>query len=118
MAAHDIEHLGQDGIAKRIEYMIAVFPIQHQLAAAKDRKVLRKIRLLDAEPLLNGSGGEFSDTKNLDDRDAGRMRERLKDARLVRPQGVLHIFRIFELSNIRKSLLLPLGVAVLNRARQ
>src|ERR1039458_9250882 len=65
--------------------------------------MLRKVGLLDAEPLLDGSRGDFAVPQRLHDRGAGGMRERLKDARLIFPQHVLHNIRIFAFSNIRNS---------------
>ena len=83
--AHDVQEFDQDGVSKRVENLVSVFSVHHELPAAQNRQVLREVRLFDSQPFLNGAAGKLPVSQDLDDGDTGRMRERLKDTRFVRP---------------------------------
>ena len=56
IAPQDVEHLKQHGVAQRIKNLIPFFAVHDDLSASQHRQMLRKVGLLDADPLLDGSG--------------------------------------------------------------
>ena len=90
VAAHEVEDFGDDAVAEGVEHLVAFLAIDDDLAVAQRRQVLREVGLLDSQPFLDSSGGEFGIAKDLDDGDAGGVRKRLKDARLVCSELVQH----------------------------
>jgi hypothetical protein len=101
--AHDVEEFYQNGVAEGVEDVVSVFPVQHELPAAQNGQMLRKVRLFQTEPLLKDPAGKLPFSQNLDNGDASRMGQRLKDIRLISPQRIVHTISIFAPSNIRNS---------------
>src|SRR5512140_1976184 len=88
---HEVEHLDQDRIPNGIKNLIAHLAIAEDLPVPQNGEVLRNVRLFDAEPFLQSTGGKLAVAKQFDDGDSRRMRQCLEDAGFVRPQEVLHL---------------------------
>ena len=82
VGAHQIQNLDDDGVANRIEDLIAGLAIGNKLLGPQHRQVLRDIGLLHAELLDQRSGREFSRAEEFQNGDSGRMSKRLKDVGL------------------------------------
>lgn len=71
IAPHDVQNLQQDRIPERVKNLVAVFSIHHDLPAAQNRQVLRKVRLFDAESFLYGAGGNLAFSQHFHNRNSG-----------------------------------------------
>src|SRR5665811_270112 len=83
--AHDVEYLAEHRIRQGVENLVGVLPIDYDLAAAQDGEMLGEVGLFNPEPGLQGAGGKRAVAKDLDDGNAGGMRQGLKDTCLIRP---------------------------------
>ena len=63
--------------------------------------MLRQVRLFNGELFLDSAGRKFAVAKDFQDGYTGGVCKGLKNAGLIGPQLVLHVFSIFYLSNIR-----------------
>src|SRR5262249_19692955 len=90
IAAHQIKHVDQEGIAEGVEDLIALFAVHNDLLGAQYCQMLRDVSLLPAKTLKERSCRDFSLPEHLYDSDARRMRQRLEDVRLKSPQSILH----------------------------
>jgi len=83
--AEGFEDVSDQRVAETVENLVAVFAGFNEVLAAQDGQVLRGIRLFDAKPFAKAADGLFAVAKDLQDAYAGRVRERLKDARFESP---------------------------------
>ena len=97
---HQVQHFDKNLVAERIENLVTLLSAVNDLPAAQDRQMLRNVRLLYAEPFLDGAGWQFTLAQDLQYGDTSRMRESLKDTGLVFLQHVLHKAIIFDCSNM------------------
>jgi len=58
--AHHVEDLDQRLVAQGVENLIAFLAVGDDLPAAQNCKMLRKVGLLDAQPLLDGARGDLA----------------------------------------------------------
>src|SRR5437660_126959 len=67
VSPHDVQHFDQHAVAQRVENLVSFFSVHNDLPASQYGQVLRKIRLLDPDFLLNRARRQFSVSENLDD---------------------------------------------------
>ncbi len=85
-----VEDLEEDGIADGVVDLIAHLAMAEDLAASEDGQMLRQVGLFDVQGVLEAPCGEFTLPEGLDDRDTGRVGERLKDVGFELSNGVWH----------------------------
>ena len=97
--AHQTQDLDDERVSNGIEHLIARLAIQNKLLGAQNPKVLRHVRLFHAELLDQRTSRELSLSQQLQNRNASRMRERLKDIGFEATERIAHN-RIVSYSNI------------------
>ena len=102
ISLHQREHFEDERIANRVEDLIAHLSIQHKLLGAKHRQVLRDVGLLHPQLLDQNAGRHLSSAEDFENRNAGRMRKRLKDIRLKASERIGHS-NILAYSNIDRT---------------
>src|SRR5690349_15652119 len=90
VAAQDVQHFNQQRIAHSIEDLVAFLAVDHDVFGAQDCEMLRSVRLLQPEPFDDLACREFAITKLLDNGNASRVRQGLKDIGLKLPKGIGH----------------------------
>lgn len=85
-----VEDIPENGIAQAIENLIAIFACINEVFVPQDREMLRRVGLLDAELLAQLPNGQFMHAQLLDNGNARRVGQRLKDARLETSQRLQH----------------------------
>jgi hypothetical protein len=99
VTAHDVENFNDQRMAYGIEDLIARLAIDNDVSGAKHGEVLRSVGLLDTKPLDDCAGGQLPISQLLDNRDASRVRQCLKEFGLELAQRI----RV-DYSNIRNIL--------------
>ncbi len=93
---HRLQHRNQMTAANRVEYLIALFAVDNDPLCSQDSQMLREVCLLYAQSLDQASRGDLSFAQNLNDGDAGRMSQRLKNVRFESSESILHRALPFE----------------------
>jgi hypothetical protein len=97
----EVENPDEDGIAQRVEDLVARLAVHDDAPGAEHGEVLGGIGLFDGEAADEVAGREFAVAKGFNDGDAGGVGEGLKDIGFELAES-LHRISIFHITNIRK----------------
>ncbi len=112
VAAKNVQHLDQGGVAQRVEDLIADLPVHQHLFASQHGEVLRGIGLLEAQFFHELPGRELPVPEGLYNRNPSRMRQGLEDLSFEAAEGVWHTSIIFEYANVMSSPIILVGTNV------
>src|SRR5438552_7941875 len=79
IAPHNVEHLNEQGSAKRVEDLVFGFAMIDDALRAEDSQVLGNVGRLNLDLINYFADAEFIFAKGLDDVDSGGMGQGLKD---------------------------------------